>query len=162
MVSKKTQVQYIATTWCLQLSVTPTPGDPTSSHRHICRQNSNAHKIQTNYLKRKKSKIHQEIKLPKESHTGRREKLKPGVSQRSGICHQKKETDLLIQCPSLQEKTGTRIMRGQQWPNMPLISSLRRLRGRQISVSSKTAWSTNGSPGQPGLVALKNSVLKNR
>jgi hypothetical protein len=28
-----------------ELSVTPVPGDPTPSHRHICRQNTNAHKI---------------------------------------------------------------------------------------------------------------------
>ena len=35
-----------------QLSVTPVPGDPTLSHRHACRQNTNAYeiKISTFYL----------------------------------------------------------------------------------------------------------------
>jgi hypothetical protein len=31
--------------WSLQLSVIPVPGDPTLSHRHTGRQNTNAHKI---------------------------------------------------------------------------------------------------------------------
>jgi hypothetical protein len=31
-----------------QLSVTPVPGDPTPSHRHTCRQNTNAHEIKVN------------------------------------------------------------------------------------------------------------------
>ena len=34
-----------------QLFVTPTSGDPTLSHKHTCRQNTNAHKIKINFLK---------------------------------------------------------------------------------------------------------------
>jgi hypothetical protein len=37
-----------------QLSVTPVSGDPTSSYRHICRENANAHRINKSFfLKRR-------------------------------------------------------------------------------------------------------------
>ena len=39
-----------------QLFVTPVPGDLTSSHRHTCKPNTNAHKIKINLIKQKQTK----------------------------------------------------------------------------------------------------------
>lgn len=48
---------------------------------------------------------------------------------------------------------------GWAWWNMPLIPELGR-RGRWISVSLKSAWSTKQVLGQPWSVTMRNAVLK--
>lgn len=41
---QRTWVQFPASTWQVTLSVTPVPGDLTSSYRDTCRQNTNVYK----------------------------------------------------------------------------------------------------------------------